>query len=633
MCGIAGFIACKYFSSIEPVSVIRQMTDALMHRGPDDSGAWVDQNVGITLGHRRLAVLDLSPAGHQPMFSASGRYVLVFNGEIYNHLELRLELEKQNLVPETGWRGHSDTEILLECIAAWGIEVALEVTVGMFALALWDRQEKTLSLARDRMGEKPLYYGWQNGCFLFSSELKAMRVHPAFTGRIDSVAANLFFHLGYIPTPFSIYEDIRKLIPGTCLKLTQKDFSAGCLPDPVPYWSLEMVAQRGWDKPFQGDFIEAQEELERLMLQAVKLQSVADVPVGAFLSGGIDSSLVVALMQTATSSRVTTFSIGMPEERLNEAHHARKVAEHLGTDHVEHMIQPKEALAIIPRLPEIWDEPFADSSQIPTYLVCQLARRQATVALSGDGGDEFFCGYNQYILFEKFYKTRNLRLFPWDLMIKLLSPLLRTKKGELFSRRVEAVINAWKQPDGQKLNQYWMDMFRQVATPFADCIKAPVNRKIPVFPNVASAACLWDAAYYLPDDILVKVDRAAMAVSLETRAPFLDHRLTEFALSLPPEYKLEGGRGKRVLREVLFRYVPKPMVERPKMGFSIPLSSWLRSELRPWAEELLSRKDCLEELGLDAPGVHCLWQEHVTRHRNHTERIWNILSILLWKRF
>ena len=632
MCGIAGFIACKYFSSIEPVSVIRQMTDALMHRGPDDSGAWVDQNVGITLGHRRLAVLDLSPAGHQPMFSASGRYVLVFNGEIYNHLELRLELEKQNLVPETGWRGHSDTEILLECIAAWGIEVALEVAVGMFALALWDRQEKTLSLARDRMGEKPLYYGWQNGCFLFSSELKAMRVHPAFTGRIDSVAVNLFFHLGYIPTPFSIYEDIRKLIPGTCLKLTQKDFSAGCLPDPVPYWSLEMVAQRGWDKPFEGDFIEAQEELERLMLQAVKLQSVADVPVGAFLSGGIDSSLVVALMQTATSSRVTTFSIGMPEERLNEAHHARKVAEHLGTDHVEHMIQPKEALAIIPRLPEIWDEPFADSSQIPTYLVCQLARRQATVALSGDGGDELFCGYNQYAFFKKLHQTRDLRMLPWKLFLSLFAPFSKTQRGNAYLRRAEAVINAWKQPDGQALNKYWMDKFRQVTPPFIDRIKVPADRNIPVLPDIASAASLWDAAYYLPDDILVKVDRAAMAVSLETRAPFLDHRIAEFALSLPPEYKLKGNRGKLVLKEVLFKYVSKSLVERPKMGFSIPLSSWLQNELRPWAEALLEKRETLEESGLDHKRVMDLWQEHQARSRDHTERLWIILSLLLWKK-
>ncbi len=436
--------------------------------------------------------------------------------------------------------------------------------------------------------------------------------------------------MGYVPVPHSIYHGIDKLTPGTFLELRADDIQAGrLLTEPEPYWSLENMALQGSQIPFSGNFTEAVDELERLMLQAVKMQAVADVPVGAFLSVGMDSSLVVALMQAATTSQVTTFSIGMPEARLNEAHHARKVAEHLGTNHVEHIIQPQEALDIIPSLPQIWDEPFADSSQIPTQLVCRLAREQATVALSGDGGDEFFWGYPQYALFEKFWKTRAFRLLPWNTLLGMLAISGREKT---YARRAKSVIEVWNQPHGQAMDIYWMDKYRMVDSPFVDQIKAPSKREIPQLENVAAAAALWDAAYYLTDDILAKVDRAAMSVSLETRAPLLDYRVLEFALSLPPQYKLQGNNSKRVLREVLYRYVPRELIDRPKMGFSIPLSSWLKKELRPWAEDLLNDRVSLENVGLQAAKVNSLWQEHTSGTRNHTDRLWGLLSLLAWEK-
>jgi len=625
MCGVTGFINTRGNGFSNFRAIIREMTDTLHHRGPDDSGVWLDDSGQVALGHRRLSILDLSPSGHQPMLSADGRYVLVFNGEIYNHLELRQALEKSNQMPENGWQGHSDTEILLEAIAAWGIEEALNALTGMFAFAVWDRSENSLILARDRIGEKPLYYGWQNGTFLFASELKAIKRHPSFIGALDQKAANLYFHFGYVPAPHSIYENIFKLTPGSYLELKQHNISSRTLPDPMCYWSLEEIALQGVEKPFAGDFVEARDELEKLLITAVKNQSIADVPVGAFLSGGVDSSLVVSLMQVATLSKVTTFSIGMPEERLNEAHFARAVAGHLKTDHVEHIMQPEEALGIIPEISGIWDEPFADSSQIPTLLVSRFAKRQVTVALTGDGGDELFYGYNHYILFEKLWKLRKIGKLPWNMIFRLLSPFSYTAKGDTYLRYARSVVEGWRQSDGQALDKYWMDKFRQVDFPLKDSIKLPLDREIPVLPDISASASLWDAAYWLPDDILVKVDRAAMATSLETRAPFLDQRVVEFALSLPPQYKLKGNRGKRVLREVLFKYVPKSLVERPKMGFSIPLSSWLKNELRDWADDLLNRISLDSDL-LNKRLVDQLWKEHLSGQRDHTDRLWAILS-------
>jgi asparagine synthase (glutamine-hydrolysing) len=625
MCGITGFIHLGASRDVSS-SRLAAMLKPIHHRGPDDGGVWVDEQYGVALGHCRLSILDLSAAGHQPMASACGRFVIVFNGEIYNHLDLRKELETINQLPIGGWRGHSDTETLLACFAVLGIEKTLQSTVGMFALALWDKQEKSLILARDRIGEKPLYYGWQNEAFLFGSELKALRAHPAFSGEMDWPAASTFLRLNYIPAPSSIYQGIFKLVPGTFLQLTQSHIQQGTLPLPVHYWSLGVAAKRGLENPFTGSFSDAVDELETLVRQAVQLQLVADVPVGAFLSGGIDSSTIVAMMQSATTSKVTTFSIGMPDARMDESQHAAAVATHLGTNHVEHIIQPREALDLLPRLSEIWDEPFADSSQIPTYLVSQLAKQQVTVALSGDGGDEFFLGYPQYALYQKLWQTRHLGKLPWNAAFAALSPLAKNQRIGTGLRQAKSLVNAWRQPDAQALNRYWMDRYRQGSVPLTEQ-RGVTMLNFPILPDVATTAGLWDAGTYLPDDILVKVDRAAMANSLETRAPLLDHRIIELAYRLPLEYKLQHGVGKKVLREVLYRHVPKQLVDRPKMGFSIPLAAWLRKELRPWAENLLEQIPQDSE-HFNKPMIDQLWKEHLSGQRVHTEQLWGVLSLL-----
>ncbi|WP_394809766.1 asparagine synthase (glutamine-hydrolyzing) [Nitrosomonas sp.] len=625
MCGIAGFIhlgESRHVSSFRLTAMLKP----IVHRGPDDGGVWVDAQHSVALGHRRLSILDLSPAGHQPMTSSCGRYVIVFNGEIYNHLDIRKNLETAGSLPICGWRGHSDTETLLACFSAWGIEKTLQSTVGMFALALWDKHEKSLTLARDRIGEKPLYYGWQNGVFLFGSELKALKAHPAFSGEMDWHAASTFLRLNYIPAPSSIYQGIFKLVPGTFLPLTQHHVQQRTLPPPVPYWSLGDAAAQGLENPFIGSFADAVDQLETLVRQAVQLQSVADVPVGAFLSGGIDSSTVVAMMQSSTTSKVTTFSIGMPDAKMDESQHAAAVARHLGTNHVEHVIQPHEALDLIPRLSEIWDEPFADSSQIPTYLVSQLAKQQVSVALSGDGGDEFFLGYSQYVFYQKIWRARHLGRLPWTPAFKALKMFEGSQRVASVSRRSQTVVNAWRQPNAQMLNRYWFDRYRQRKVPLAEQCSVEML-DFPVLGDVASTAGLWDAGTYLPDDILVKVDRAAMANSLETRAPLLDHRIIEFACSLPLKYKLNGGISKKVLREVLYRHVPKSIVNRPKMGFDIPLSSWLRKELRPWVEETISKIEH-DSPNFDRPAIFQLWNEHLSGQIDHTDQIWALLSLL-----
>jgi len=625
MCGIVGFIHLGA-NRDESLSRLDEMLKPIHHRGPDDGGVWVDDQHGVALGHRRLSILDLSPAGHQPMGSACGRFVIVFNGEIYNHLELRKNLEKSNHLPIGGWRGHSDTETLLACFAVWGVEQTLQSTVGMFALALWDKHERSLTLARDRIGEKPLYYGWQNEAFLFGSELKSLRAHPAFRFEMNWHAASTFLRLNYIPAPSSIYQGIFKLVPGTILQLTQAHIQQRTLPPPVPYWSLGEVARGGMEKPYTGSFADAVDELETLVRRAVQLQSVADVPVGAFLSGGIDSSTVVAMMQSATTSKVTTFSIGMPDARMDESQHAAAVARYLGTNHVEHIIQPHEALDLIPRLPEIWDEPFADSSQIPTFLVSRLARQQVTVALSGDGGDEFFLGYSQYAFYQKVWRTRYFGKLPWNAAFAALAPLAKNQRVGQLLRRSKSIVSAWRQSDAQALNRYWQDRYRQGSVPLTEQ-RGVQMLDFPILGDVASTAGLWDAGTYLPDDILVKVDRAAMANSLETRAPLLDHRIIEFAYRLPLEYKLHRGTGKKVLREVLYRHVPKQLVDRPKMGFSIPLAAWLRNELRPWAENLLNQIPNDSE-HFNKPMIDRLWKEHLSGRRVHTEQLWGVLSLL-----
>lgn len=625
MCGIAGFIHLGV-SRDASSSRLNAMLEILRHRGPDDSGMWFDAQHGVALGHRRLSILDLSHCGHQPMFSACGRFVLVYNGEIYNHLELRNDLKKSYHLPAGGWRGSSDTETLLACFTAWGIEKTLKSTVGMFALVLWDKESNTLTLARDRIGEKPLYYGWQNGVFLWGSELKSIRTHPAFTNELNWDAISSFLRLNYVPAPSSLYLKISKLPPGTFLQLTQKSIQKRDLPSPVPYWSLGDIAKQGLEKPFTGNFTDAVDELEILVRQAVQSQSIADVPVGAFLSGGIDSSTVVAMMQSNAKVKVTTFSIGMPDRKLDESQHAAAVARYLGTNHIEHIIQPAEALELIPSLSDIWDEPFGDSSQIPTYLVSRLAKQQVTVSLSGDGGDEFFLGYPNYSFYQKVWRTRNLRKLPWDYAIGALSPLADTLIVGNTIRKAELLVNAWRQPDGQTLNRYWYDRYRQGSIPLKEHGVGSML-DFPVLPDPASTAGLWDAGTYLPDNILVKVDRAAMANSLETRAPLLDHRIVQFAYSLPVNYKLSNGVGKRVLREVLYRHVPKKIVDRPKMGFSIPLGSWLRNDLRLWADSIFGRVPSDSE-HFNKPAIDLMWKQHLSGRIDHTEKLWGLLMLL-----
>jgi asparagine synthase (glutamine-hydrolysing) len=559
------------------------------------------------------------------MVSACGRFVIVFNGEIYNHLELRKDLEKSGHLPTGVWRGHSDTETLLAGFTVWGIEKTLQSTVGMFALALWDKYESKLTLTRDRIGEKPLYYGWQSDAFLFGSELKSLRAHPSFKGEMDWNAASSYLRWNYIPAPSSIYQGIYKLVPGTFLQLTPTHIQKKTLPSPMTYWSLADSAWRGINNPYAGSFADAVDELESLVREAVQLQSVADVAVGAFLSGGIDSSTVVAMMQSATSSKITTFSIGMPDARMDESQHAAAVARHLGTNHVEHIIQPHEALDLIPQLPEIWDEPFADSSQIPTYLVSRLARQHVTVSLSGDGGDEFFLGYPQYALYQKLWQTRRLGKLPWGAALSLLAPLSGNQTVNHFLMRSKAIVGAWRQSDAQALNRYWSDRYRGGAVPILNQY-CTAMLEYPLLPDPADTAGLWDAGTYLPDDILVKVDRAAMANGLETRAPLLDHRIIEFAYRLPSEYKLKNQLGKKVLREVLYRHVPRHLVDRPKMGFSIPLSSWLKNELKPWAKNMLFDGD-IDLLSFNKVMVNRIWTEHMLGHHDHTEKLWGVLCL------
>lgn len=626
MCGLAGFMQ-HGFREDEAAATLRGMLDAIAHRGPDGEGHWLDPAAGLALGHRRLAVLELSAAGRQPMPSGCNRFVISFNGEIYNHVALRAQLELAGATPPGGWRGHSDTETLLAAIAAWGVTRALQAATGMFALALWDRQERVLTLARDRMGEKPLYYGWQGDTLLFGSELKALRAHPSFAARPDWSAAPAMLEKACIPTPGTIWQGIGKLPAGCTLTLLPQHRAARSLPRPQAYWSLADCALRGRERPFVGSYDEAVRQLERLVQDAVQMQSMADVPVGAFLSGGIDSSLVVAMMRKATGARVMTFSIGMPDPAMDESAQAAAVARHLGTEHVQHAIQPAEALALIPQLPQIWDEPFADSSQIPTWLVSRLARERVTVALSGDGGDELFLGYPQYALLQKVWRLKPLARLPWRAGLDALAAVDRAGRwGPL--RKARIAVNAWQQPDVRQLNHWWMNRFQGDPLP----LRNPA-RTLPgagaLHRSTAETAALADAGEYLQDDILVKVDRASMAHGLETRAPLLDHRVVEFALALPLSYKLRGGTGKRVLRDVLYRQVPRSLVDRPKMGFSIPLATWLRQELRPWAQSLLDSVPPDSEV-FDRAAVQAIWADHLAGTRDRTQQLWPVLMLLAW---
>jgi asparagine synthase (glutamine-hydrolysing) len=629
MCGLSGFVRSGGLLS-DDVSVLDTMTDRLAHRGPDDRGTWTDPPAGVAIGHRRLSIIDLSAAAHQPMISANGRYVLAYNGEIYNHGAVRAELDQAQA---TRWRGHSDTETLLEGICRWGLLETLERCVGMFALALWDRQERVLHLARDRMGEKPLYYGWQGALFLFGSELKALRAHPEFAPAIDRDALAAYLTCGYVAAPLSIYSGIFKLPPGMLLSVpaSQAQASPG---SPKPYWALRDRALEQRIRPFTGSDAEAVEQLRELLVRSVRQQSVADVPLGAFLSGGTDSSTVVALMQAHASQPVRTFTIGFHESAYQEAQHARAIADHLGTRHTELLVSPQEAMQAIPRLPGIYDEPFGDSSAIPTLLVSLLARRQVTVALSGDGGDELFAGYARY--------GRTLSM--WRRLQRMPFPMRYT-----LARGIDALYRQSPTAGGRRAQRLAAYLRSRTAE---DCYRVQLSQRdhpgelvvgwqgpkrgcgvdVPLALAAADPQDLMmyaDQTSYLPDDILAKVDRASMAASLEVRVPLLDHRVVEFAWSLPMHLKVRNGAGKWILRQVLRKYVPESLFERPKQGFGIPVAEWIRGPLRDWAEDLMSQGRLHHGL-LNPARVRAEWARHLRGDDAGGDAIWQVLMFQAW---
>jgi asparagine synthase (glutamine-hydrolysing) len=634
MCGIAGVLG----AGAGHPGLIERMNGALRHRGPDDGGAWSDSEAGIALGSRRLAIIDISPAGHQPMHSHDGRYVLTFNGEIYNHRELRAEVETSGHVPDGGWRGHCDTETLLEAIAAWGLSRALERSVGMFAFALWDRKERTLRLVRDRFGEKPLYYGWAGQDLLFASELKAIRHHPRFDATIDPRALRLFMARNYVPAPFSIYRTIFKLEPASILTVRP---NARPQSEPMRaerYWSYRDVLNRGLRDPIRSEN-EAIAELEPALARAVESQALADVPVGAFLSGGIDSASVVALYQKYSAQKVRTFTIGFNEQAYNEAEHARAVAAHFGTDHHERIVTAREAQELIPSLPHIYDEPFADSSQIPTHLVSAFARGEVKVALSGDGGDELFGGYTRYFTIARAWTA--LRRAPAPLRAAIAGPLSRVPPAawDAIGRRPYFGIKARKAlktiAGARSLDQMFaafLDEWAEQGSPVSGESGAVAPFDLALDPAAPDALRMMycDAVSYLPDDILCKVDRASMAVSLEVHCPFLDHRVAELAARIPIEMKIRGGTGKQILRQMLYREAPRELFERPKAGFGIPVGEWIKGPLRDWAENLLDARRLRSEGWLDAARVEQRWREHLSGERDSTGALWSVLMFEAW---
>ena len=658
MCGIAGIIEDGRADRQRLCTAIHAMADALTHRGPDDSGTWMDDESGVALGFRRLAILDLSATGHQPMLSPDGRFVIVFNGEIYNHGELRQELSAT--ITDRAWSGHSDTETLVAGFAEWGVKKTLERSVGMFALALWDRKERRLHLARDRFGEKPLYYGWAGRVFMFGSELKALRRHPSFHNEIDRDVLSLYLQYCCVPAPYSIYRNVYKLEPGCVLSIsadTSAMAASAALFAPVRraglsierYWSLTDVAERGLANPID-DEREATDRLEDALNDAVRLQSIADVPLGAFLSGGIDSSTIVALMQAQSRRPVKTFTIGFEEAGFNEAIHAKAVARHLGTDHTELYVSAQQARDVIPALPDLYSEPFADSSQVPTHLVSQIARRHVTVALSGDGGDELFGGYVRYMWGPRVWKR--LRWLPPRVRSGLATTIERIPVPVWDSLNAAVTGNRLIERPGDKAHKLahrlrnvkdLESLYRVLVTTWpADANIVPGACRLPTMLDAAVAArgpaeaeermMLWDGLTYLPDDILHKVDRAAMGVSLETRAPFLDHRVAELAWRLPLRMKIRNEKMKWVLRRVLDRHVPQALIERPKMGFGIPIDAWLRGPLRDWAEDLLSESRLKSDGYLNPTPIRLKWGEHVAGRQNWQHELWAVLMFQAWLR-
>ncbi|OWU66748.1 asparagine synthase [Roseovarius sp. 22II1-1F6A] len=650
MCGLSGILA---WQSNPERGVLARMVGALFHRGPDAEGIWSEDN--IALGHRRLSILDLSPAGAQPMHSVSGRYVIAFNGEIYNHLELRKDLEQAGVASD--WRGHSDTETLLAGIDHWGLEDTLRRSAGMFGLALWDRRDRKLSLARDRIGEKPLYWGWAGQSLVFGSELKALRHHPEFPSEICPEALDQYLKFSYVPAPRSIHPGIYKLEPGTILTVQdrlppnppQHPLRPGATHGTISikrYWSLDEVVSHGTRHRYGSDS-EGHSHLEATLRQAVGRQMIADVPLGAFLSGGIDSSLIVALMQAQSSRAVRTFTVGFENAAYTEAPYAAEVARHLGTDHTELTVTDREAREVIPLLPDMYDEPFADSSQIPTHLVCKAARSEVTVALSGDGGDELFGGYTRYLWGPRLWNS--LRGLPHPVrtavgtIMASVPPSAWDRMGEMTggrlshpgdkAHRLAAILRNVRSVDDlyRGLVTIWPneDMVRGLGAASSTILDDPLPADLG--PDPASRMMAQDMRSYLPGDILTKVDRAAMAVSLETRVPFLDPDVLVASSRLPLNMKIRDGQGKWALRQILYQHVPRELIERPKKGFGIPLGEWLRGPLRTWAEDLLSEASLRHDGLIDPAPIRQVWAEHLSGRRDWTPKLWSVLMLMSWQ--
>lgn len=635
MCGFAGFVGME--SIAEPDQILTGMGRAIAHRGPDDAGVWSHGDLGIGLVHRRLSIQDLSAAGAQPMCSATGRFVMAFNGEIYNFRSLREKLESRGCV----FKGHSDTEVMLAAFETWGLKQALESFIGMFAFAVIDLKSRELILARDRMGEKPLYYGWQQGVLLFGSELKALRAHPAWSGQVDRNALALLLRHNLIPAPHTIYQDVAKLAPASTVTFPL-DTQGELWPEPERYWSLENAFA-----PATGfTLVSASDELEKRLSAVIGEQMIADVPLGAFLSGGIDSSAVVALMQKQASQAVRTFTIGFREPGFNEAEHARAVADHLGTKHTELYVSPEDGLQVIPELPRMYDEPFADSSQIPTWLVSSMTREHVTVALSGDGGDELFCGYPRYVgALNNWNRRHGLKArlrqlaaaLPPDQMARIIRLLVPGQGNRAVMTLAEKLRQEAQLSSAGSLKDYYRCKVAFWSDPEA-LVKGgrvpnyALNSKLPgVVEGDPLKSLMWlDLNWYLPDDILVKVDRAAMACSLETRVPLLDRRIVEFALGLPTELNMKDGVGKQVLREVLYRHVPKDLIDRPKQGFAVPLGQWLRTSLRDWAESLLDERRLEQEGYFNPTPIRRLWLAHLAGEDDHAFSLWGVLMFQGW---